>query len=182
MNYKPIQFKDIRHPTVNHLLTELLSALQSILKENLLSVYVYGSFVWGDFDEASSDIDIFVALNKEIAPQEFEALNNLHNNLVKDFPVWNDRIEVAYASYKMLQHFKTNISKIAVISPGESFNIKSAGTDWLINYYLLQNKSIILYGPKPKSIIAPVSNSEFVAHVKNKLLNGKNGLSIQRSL
>ncbi|HHT9916356.1 TPA: aminoglycoside adenylyltransferase domain-containing protein [Legionella pneumophila] len=170
MNHKPIQFKDISHPTVNRLLSELLLGLKSILKENLLSVYVYGSFVWGDFDEAISDIDTFVALNQEIAPQEFEALDNLHNELVENFPVWKDRIEVAYASYKMLQHFKTDIGKIAVISPGEPFNIKNAGTDWLINYYLLQNKSIILYGPKPKSIIAPVSNNEFVEHVKKQAI------------
>lgn len=161
------------HPeflTVNRLLTELLFGWQSILKGNLLGVYVYGSLVWGDFDETTSDIDVFVALNQEITPQEFEALDNLHNELVKDFPVWNDRIEVAYASYKMLQHYKTGIGRIAVISPGESFNIKNAGTDWLINYYLLQNKSLILYGPKPKSIIAPVSNSEFVAHVKKQAI------------
>ncbi|MHA3089572.1 nucleotidyltransferase domain-containing protein [Legionella pneumophila] len=120
------------HPTFsteNRLLTELLSGLQSILKENLLGVYVYGSFVWGEFDETTSDIDVFVALNQEITPQEFEALDNLHNELVKHFPVWNDRIEVAYASYKMLQHFKTDIGKIAVISSGEPFNIKNAGTD-----------------------------------------------------
>lgn len=156
--------------TVNRLLTELISGLQSILKGNLLGVYVYGSFVWGDFDETTSDIDVFVALNQEITPQEFEALDNLHNELVKHFPVWNDRIEVAYASYKMLQHFKTDIVKIAVISPGEPFNIKNSGTDWLINYYLLQNKSLILYGPKPKSIIASVSNSEFVAHVKKQAI------------
>ena len=156
--------------TVNRLLTELISGLQSILKENLLGAYVYGSFVWGDFDETTSDIDVFVALSQEITTQEFEALDNLHAELVKNFPSWNDRIEIAYASYRVLQHFKTEISKIAVINPGEPFNIKNTGTDWLINYYLLQNKSLILYGPDPKSIISPVSNSEFVAYVKKQAL------------
>lgn len=118
---------------VNHLLNNLLSGLQSILKEHLLGVYVHGSFVWGDFDETTSDIDVFVALNQEITPEEFAALNRLHTNLVQHFPAWNDRIEVAYASYRMLQHFKTEQGQIAVISPGEPFHIKKAGTDWVIH-------------------------------------------------
>ncbi len=155
---------------VNHLLNNLLSGLQSILKEHLLGVYVHGSFVWGDFDETTSDIDVFVALNQEITPEEFAALNRLHTNLVQHFPAWNDRIEVAYASYRMLQHFKTEQGQIAVISPGEPFHIKKAGTDWLINYYLLQTDSLILHGPSAKSIIAPVSNSEFIEHVKKQAI------------
>lgn len=155
---------------VHHLLSDLLSGLQSILKEHLLGVYVYGSFVWGDFDETTSDIDVFVALNQEMTPEEFSALDDLHTNLVQNFPTWNDRIEVAYASYRMLQHFKTEPGQIAVISPGEPFHLKQAGTDWLINYYLLQRNSFILYGPSPKTIIAPVSNSEFIEHVKKQAI------------
>lgn len=58
---------------VNHLLNDLLSGLQSILKEHLLGVYVYGSFVWGDFDETTSDIDVLVALNQEMTSEEFAA-------------------------------------------------------------------------------------------------------------
>ncbi|KTC76192.1 multifunctional nucleotidyltransferase/glutamate rich protein GrpB/ribosomal protein alanine acetyltransferase [Legionella birminghamensis] len=153
---------------VNHLLTNLLSGLQSILKEHLVGVYVYGSFVWGDFDETTSDIDVLVALNQEMTSEEFAALDDFHSNLVRHFPDWNDRIEVAYASYRMLQRFKTEQSQIAVISPGEPFHLKKAGTDWLINYYLLQTNSLTLYGPSAKSIIAPVSNSEFIEHVKKQ--------------
>lgn len=155
---------------VHHLLNDFLSGVQSILKENLLGVYVYGSAVWGDFDEKTSDIDVFVALNQEITSEEFAALDGLHANLVQHFPAWNDRIEVAYASYRMLQHFKTEPGKIAVISPGEPFHIKNAGTDWLINYYLLQRNSFILYGPSAKLIIATVSNSEFIEHIKKQAI------------
>lgn len=153
---------------VNHLLNDLLSGLQSILKEHLLGVYVYGSFVWGDFDETTSDIDVLVALNQEMTSEEFAALDYLHTNLVQHFPDWYDRIEVAYASYRMLQHFKTEQGQIAVISPGEPFHLKQAGTDWLINYYLLQTNSLILYGSSAKSIVAPVSSSEFIEHVKKQ--------------
>lgn len=157
-------------PVVNHLLTELLSNLKAILKENLLGVYIYGSLIWGDFDEAASDIDVLVALNQEITTNDFNALEQLHTKLVKCFPAWHDRIEIAYASKQLLESFKTEVGNIAVISPGEPFNIKKAGTDWLINYYLLQNKSLILYGPSPKSIIASVSNGEFIDNVKKQAI------------
>ncbi len=117
---------------VYHLLNDLLSGLQSILKENLLGIYVYGSFIWGDFDETTSDIDVLVALNKEMTPEEFAALDDFHANLVQNFPAWNDRIEVAYASYSMLQHFKTEPGQIAVISQENRFTSNRRGLTGLL--------------------------------------------------
>ena len=158
---------------VDYLLSELVSALKVILNDNLLGIYVYGSLVWGDFDHAASDVDVVVALNDEITTKDFEGLDTFHTVLIQKFPVWNDRIEIAYASQTTLKNFKYKMSKIAVISPGEAFNIKNTGTDWLINYYLLQNQSLILHGPSPKSIITSISKREFITHVIKQAVEWK---------
>lgn len=155
---------------VDYLLSELVSGLKALLKDNLLGIYLYGSLVWGDFDHAASDVDIFIALNDELTTKDFDVLDLFHAVLIQRFSAWNDRIEIAYASQITLKNIKNKIGKIAVISPGEPFHIKNAGTYWLINYYLLQNKSIILYGSSPKLIIAPISNNEFVAQVKKQAI------------
>jgi predicted nucleotidyltransferase len=163
------QFDDI-----NHLLEESVSGLKNILSDNLIGIYLYGSLVWGDFDHAASDIDILVALKDDITNENFKELDKFHALLVKHSPFWNDRIEVAYISLNVLKNFKSQVGKVAVISPGEPFNIKKPGKDWLVNYYLLQNSSIILYGPDPKLIIAPISKAEFICYVKDQALEWKN--------
>lgn len=153
---------------VNELLQTLMLNLQTVLNNNLIGVYLYGSLTWGDFSEQVSDIDLLVVTEKFINKDEFIALNTVHENLVKNYNAWHDRIEIAYVSKETLKTFKVSKSPIAVISPGEAFNIKESGKDWLINYYLIQENSVTLFGPKPNSIIEPISKTEFISGVKDQ--------------
>ena len=144
--------------------------LHSTLNNNLIGVYLYGSLTWGDFNEHISDIDILVATEKFIHQDEFQHLHKMHESLIKQYKNWHDRIEIAYVAKETLKTFRDRKSNIAVISPGEAFNIKQAGTDWLINYYLIQENSITLFGPEPTSMITPISQSEFISNVKEQAL------------
>ncbi len=155
---------------VNHLLQSLILKLHATLNNNLTGVYLYGSLTWGDFNEQISDIDILVVTEKFIHEKDFQHLNEMHQALTKQYKNWHDRIEIAYIAKETLKTFKDRKSNIAVISPGEAFNIKKAGTDWLINYYLIQENSITLFGPEPTSIITPISRSEFISNVKEQAL------------
>lgn len=155
---------------VNHLLQSLILKLHTTLNKNLVGVYVYGSLVWEDFNEQISDIDILTVTENFISQEEFESLHEMHESLIKQYKNWYDRLEIAYVAKETLSTFKDKKSKMAVISPGEPFNIKDAGTDWLINYYLIQENSIILFGPAPTSIITLISQSEFVTNVKEQAL------------
>lgn len=158
---------------VNELLKTLVSMANSILDTDLIGIYVYGSLVWGDFNHEHSDVDVMMAIRKEISSEQFQNLEEMHTALIVQFPAWHDRIEIAYVSIDLLKHFKHSTGKIAVISPGEPFNIKEAGKDWLINYYLIQNNSITLYGPKPQDIIEPISDIEFLHNVKAQAIEWK---------
>jgi predicted nucleotidyltransferase len=169
MDKNTIPFKDI-----NDLLSTLVSKVSTILSDNLVGIYVYGSLVEGDFNYERSDIDLLVAVKEDITDEQFVSLDKMHSDMVDQYPAWDDRIEIAYVSLYNLKHFKTSLGKIAVISPGEPFNIKDAGKDWLINYYLIQGKSIILYGPSPQTIIEPISKDEFITSVKEQALEWKN--------
>lgn len=160
--------KITEHEDINNLLEVFLTAITSILGEELFGIYLYGSLVCGDFDANISDIDLLVVTNDDIDKNEFSRLNDMHFELTKKFPDWKDRIEIAYIAKKSLKTFKTKKSQIAVISPGEPFNIKDAGTDWLINWYLIQEKSIALLGPDPNTFIEPISQQEYFDAVKNQ--------------
>lgn len=135
--------------------------LPQVLGQHLVGVYLYGSLVWGDFDEDISDIDMLVVLHGDVDEALFRTLDIFHQSLAVQFPTWNDRIELAYISTAALATFRTQRSPIAVISPGEPFNIKDAGLDWLINWYTIRTQSQALYGPAQSAVMPDISEQEF---------------------
>ncbi len=151
---------------INGLLDDMLAQMQSVLKQKLVGIYLFGSLVWGDFDRGSSDIDLLVATAADIDDQEFSNLHQMQLDIVDKYPYWNGRIEIAYLSTAALQTFKSHPSKIAIISPGEPFHFKEAGKDWLVNWYMVQEQGRTLFGPAPTTLIDPISEQEFIQTVK----------------
>jgi hypothetical protein len=154
------------YPHINALLAGLVTQLQSSLVDKLVGVYLYGSLVMGDFDEETSDIDLLVALTDDLTQADFDALDALHKQFAVNNPRWEGRLEIAYLSLNALQTFKTQTSKIGIISPGEPFHIVEAGRDWLVNWHIVREYGVVLVGPPPAEIIAPTTKAEFVQIVR----------------
>jgi predicted nucleotidyltransferase len=152
---------------INLLLEQLLSEVQKIFGKKLIGFYLFGSLVTGDFERGSSDIDLVAVTASDIDEQELEELQQMHRDFVdKKNKEWDDRIEVAYLSVTALKTFKVRHSKMAIISPGEPFHVKEVGKDWLMNWYTVREKGLVLFGPSPKTLIDPISQEEFVHAVQ----------------
>ncbi len=154
---------------INQLLELLLSGIQKILGEKLVGLYLYGSLVTGDFDNGSSDIDLIAALSSDIDDREFNHLQKMHNDFANKHTQWDDRIEVCYISVAALRTVKSHTSIVANISPGEPFHRKGARKDWLIDWYVVREKGITLFGPSPKTLIEPISKEEFMQAVQEQM-------------
>lgn len=152
---------------MNLLLDEICISMQMILGNRLVGLYLFGSLVAGDFDNALSDIDLTAATTETIDEADFDALNRMHNDFVTRHPEWTDRLEIAYISLHALKTFRDQPSQIGIISPGEPFHFKEAGKDWLINWYVVREKGVTLFGPPPTEIIDPISKEEFIQAVKD---------------
>jgi hypothetical protein len=151
-------------PHVDAVLDEIRAGIQRILGDQLVGLYLFGSLVLGGFDDAS-DIDLLAAVTRDVDDDALAALRSFHDDLARDRPEWDDRIEVAYVSLAALQTFRERTSRIAVISPGEPLHFKEAGRDWLMNWYLVRECDTALMGPSPREIIAPVTKAEFIEGV-----------------
>jgi hypothetical protein len=90
----------------------------------------------------------------------------MQNAIVQAQPEWDNRIEIAYLSTHGLKTFKTENSPLGIISPGEPFHIIEAGKEWLMNWYIVQEKGLTLFGPPPQTIIEPMTTEEFIEAVK----------------
>lgn len=159
------------YPKVDEVINILLSEIQSVLGDKLVGLYLYGSLVWGDFDEDISDIDLLAAVKTSITNEEFEKLKTMHNNFIKEFKEWDDRIEVQYLSLDALKTFKTTESEVVTISPGEPIEKRMVGKHWLMNWWMVREKGLTIFGPESKTIIEPISKDEFIQTVKEHTEN-----------
>lgn len=155
----------MRNQEIDRLLNELLAQMQQILDRKLVGLYLYGSLVSGDFIDGVSDFDLLAATAETIDAAEFDYLDHMQLDFVRRHPEWENRVEIAYASLDSLRTFKYQHSQIAVISPGEPFHFKDAGEDWSINWWVVREQGLVLYGPDPKTIIEPISHAEFIETV-----------------
>ncbi|MFN7472539.1 MAG: aminoglycoside adenylyltransferase domain-containing protein [Roseiflexaceae bacterium] len=153
------------HPVVQTIQLQL----PPLLTQTLVGIYCYGSLVWGDFDPDISDIDLLVVVRQDVDKELFDTLDAFHQTLEAQFPDWAGRIEIAYISATALETFKTQRSPISVISPGEPFNTKDAGLDWLINWYTIRAQSMVVYGPAAEGIIPAISIEEFRTAVRDQI-------------
>jgi predicted nucleotidyltransferase len=154
-----------QYPDINHLLDDLLSRMRSVLGVKLVGLYLYGSLVWGDFDHDTSDIDLLAATTADIDEQEAAALKAMHDEIAHAYKQWDNRIEVQYLSLLGLKTYRSQSTRMAVISPGEPFHIRKANKDWLLNWYFYQDYGVTIFGPSPRTLIDPISKDEFIHNV-----------------
>lgn len=154
-------------PQIYAVIETLLTQMQLILGDKLVGLYLYGSLVTGDFDPTISDIDLLAALASDLSPVEFDTLDAMHHDFIAQHPQWDSRLEIAYLSLHGLKTFRTEASAIGIISPGEPFHIIEAGHDWLVNWYVVREQGIPLFGPPAQAIIGPIATEEFIANIKD---------------
>jgi predicted nucleotidyltransferase len=145
----------------------LLARIQAILAHKLAGVYLYGSLAYGDFDLHNSDVDLLAVISSPLDEEELDRVHKLHQEIARTEPRWDDRIEVAYLTLDALRTFRTQASTIAIISPGEPFHTLDAGKDWLVNWYMVREHGVTLFGPPPQSVIAPIAKEEFIETIRS---------------
>jgi predicted nucleotidyltransferase len=85
-----------RFPELNDLLTDFVSAVRSILADNLVGVYLTGSFALGGGD-AASDCDFLVVTAGRISRDDERPLGRLHEEIPTWPSYWAYNLEGSYA-------------------------------------------------------------------------------------
>lgn len=76
----------MKKQNLDYAINEMVTNIKNILKDNLMSIYVYGSYVLNDFKNGWSDIDLLVLTRNQIEKIESEKLLNLRQTLKDKFP------------------------------------------------------------------------------------------------
>lgn len=83
-------------------LVKIANEISVILKNNFVGFYVFGSFVNGNWNANTSDIDYFVVLNNPLNDVENENLEVFHNKLLTS--ELGPKLEGDYVDLKLLQN------------------------------------------------------------------------------
>jgi predicted nucleotidyltransferase len=143
------------------ILGELTAAIRAELGDELLGLYLYGSYVSGGFDDGISDVDLVAVTAREADELDFDRLDRMHTALVARHPEWTNRLDIVYIGRQTLAEFRTSRGKLAVISPGEDFQLKDGVADWAANWYRARETGITLFGPPGDALIPEITWAEF---------------------
>ena len=149
--------------TVDVLLEDLVASINAVFGEELVGIYLYGSYVSGGFDPGVSDLDLVAVTAAAVDGIDLAGLERMHADVVDRHPEWTDRVEVVYVGSSALRSFRTSPGPLAVTSPGEPFHRRGEPlVDWLQNWYLIRETGVALAGPPAATLVPPIAWNEFV--------------------
>ena len=148
------------YPEVNQLIQKLLKRVQTILGDQFVGMYLFGSLTSGDFDQ-NSDIDVVVVTVDAISSDLFGALQSMHAKIYAGDSPWTIQLEVSYIPQHALRRYDPANSLHPHIDRGsEAFFMMQHNESWIVQRYVLRERGIILAGPDPQTLIDPVSSDD----------------------
>ncbi len=159
----------IHYPDVDEILVVLLSAVQKVLGDQFVGMYLYGSLSSGDFDPRRSDIDFLVVTRAELPDETIDNLAAMHRQIAGKSSKWAKKLEGSYIPRSALRRYDPANSRHPTIGVDWEFGVNPHGSDWIIQRHIIREQGVVLTGPSPKELIDPVSAEEIVRAVRETL-------------
>jgi hypothetical protein len=143
------------YPDINAVLHVLLSDVQTVLGNQFVGMYLYGSLASGDFAPQRSDIDFVVVTDGKLADETLPALAAMHARIAASGLKWAAKLEGSYIPQHVLRRHDPTAAPCPYINEG-NFRVGRLGGDWIIQRHTLREQGIVLAGPAPHTLIDPV--------------------------
>jgi mycothiol synthase len=158
------------YPEVKQVLDVLLAEIQSILGNQFIGMYLYGSLTTGDFDRAS-DVDFVIVTETPLSGPFFSALHAMHLRTAKLDNWCATQLEGSYIPRQALRHFDPQRVFYYHIDRGPGEELKRMQVEgaalsrawwggWVVLRSNLYESGITLAGPPPQTLVAPVTSED----------------------
>jgi predicted nucleotidyltransferase len=152
------------------MLTHILQGVQQTLADNLVGLYLRGSLAYGDFNPATSDLDLLVVTVRPIDEATFAHLNALHQRLAHLSNPYAQRLEIAYLDRATVRVFQPHQRHPTLEQgAGEVLKWHEHGQNWILERWSIRAFPQALYGPDPATLIDPIAPAEIIAAVCARL-------------
>lgn len=165
---KPNKFTP--YPEVNLVLDVLVPEVQSILGDQFVGIYLYGSLANGGFD-VDSDVDFVVVTQDELSEPLFTALQEMHARIAKIASWCATQLEGSYTPRHALRTFDPERVLYLHIDRGQKERLRKMKIEndqvsrawwggWVLLRRVLLESGITLAGPAPATLVEPVTPEE----------------------
>ncbi len=162
----------MKNPTpiqdLNTVLTELTNSIRSLLGEQLLAVYLQGSFALGDWDE-HSDVDFMVVVKDDISDIQFTQLQAMHERIFDFCPPWSTHLEGSYFPQAILKTADLNHTPLVYIDNASRTLERSTHDNELVVRWVTREYGIPLYGADAKTYIDPIPTDDLKQEVRETM-------------
>jgi predicted nucleotidyltransferase len=160
-------------PALDAVLADLVAGARSVLGDDLVGVYLQGSFAVGDADEYS-DVDFLVPTRRPVTPGQEEGLRALHaafpvraEGRAPDGPVpWAGRLEGSYPPVAELRTLAATGRPWLYVDNGHAEMEWSLHDNTSVVRWSLREHGRVLAGPDPAELVCPVTAEELRAQVR----------------
>ncbi len=153
---------------LQYVLDELVARVKPILGDNLLAVYLQGSFALGGGDK-DSDVDFLVVVEDDIPDTLLPELQAMHSSLFEIDSYWSHHLEGSYFPKDLLRQEDPNRTPIVYIDNGSRNLERSNHDNELVVLWVTREHGITLYGADPKTYIDPIDTDDLIREVKQTM-------------
>jgi hypothetical protein len=139
-------------PELNVVLGHLVAGARTTLGDNLVGVYLQGSFAIGDADE-HSDVDFLVVIERELTEDEQRALQALHERLFELPTQWVQHLEGSYVPREHLRRIDPERRPWFYFDNGAMDPAWDSHDNSAVVRWSLREHGVVLAGPDPASLV-----------------------------
>jgi hypothetical protein len=146
------------YPAVNVALRDFLASAQAILGPRLCGMYLVGSLAVGDFDPATSDLDIIVVTDSALSDGQITALRGWHTRFGASDAPWAERLEAIYIPQADLRSSASG--HYPQVERDRPFFVEPLEPGWSVQRCTLREHGVVIAGPNPRDLLDPVNADE----------------------
>jgi len=150
MDHPPIPYPDL-----DSVLTELVASVRAALGDNVVGVYLQGSFAVGDFDR-DSDVDFVVVTREELSDDHVAALQEIHRRVYHLDSPWAQHLEGSYFPAAILHDRHQCGTPLWYLDHGSESLVRSDHCNTIVVRSVLREFGVVLDGPPPATLLDPI--------------------------
>jgi predicted nucleotidyltransferase len=141
-------------PDLNGLLEEFAARVRSELAEQVVGIYLQGSFALGAGDEWS-DVDFIVATREPTT--DLSGLNAMHAALFERRTGWAKHLEGSYIDVGLLREVDPERTPVPFLDNGSTRLVLDPHCNSAVVRWILRTHGVVLFGPPPRSLVGGVA-------------------------
>lgn len=154
---EPTRFREL-----NVLLRDFAAGVGDNLGDDLVGVYLQGSFALGDADE-HSDVDFVVVVERDPTDAQRAALQALHQRLYARDTPWAQHLEGSYFPIDAVRRLDAERRPLVYLDNGATELTEDPHCNTAVVRWTLREHGVVLTGPPPRELVDPVSPADLRA-------------------